>query len=706
MTAGTTKRIQQSLFHSVKQPLLFVENTVYTKRYRVRCFSPCSKEIYMSDTIKIHSALAEAMSARSYDTMTPVQEAVLKIENPDADLLVSAQTGSGKTLAFGLSIATTLLTDNSHFDRPHAPLALIIAPTRELALQVRKELEWLYARTGAQFASCVGGMDPRAERRILETGAHIVVGTPGRLRDHIERGALRLAEVQAVVLDEADEMLDMGFREDLTFILDKAPVSRRTLLFSATVPAQIAKLARTYQKDALQLSVSSKKTQHLDINYHAIKIQPSDRDKAIMNLLRYHDVTGAIVFCNTRAAVTHLASRLNNRGFSVVALSGELSQKERNFALQSMRDGKANVCVATDVAARGIDLPNLDLVIHADLPQSDEAMLHRSGRTGRAGRKGISVVLIPNRNFKRVERMFQNNGIQASWMTPPTADSIIEKDRVKLLQSELLTAPLDQSDAEIVQKIIEKFSPEIVASAFVRSQMAGKSAPEDLNISGSTGPADFSKSTWFELSVGHRDNAEPRWLVAMLCRIGNMDKSVIGDIQIHNSTTFIEIAANGVEQLVSEIKPDYLLEGKIDIKKMSQAPERIPMSRDKKFSSSRRGAPAGRSERSNSNQNFKNKNDRYSKPNHRKENKDIDTGEFKSSEKKAKSNKSHISEADKPKKQDTYSTKLKLRGSGRNEDKPVRSRSAKPSDRNRPNNNNSARKPAGGKAPLRRRRAD
>ena len=682
----------------------------------MRCLPPCSKETHMSDPIKIHSALAEAMSARSYDTMTPVQEAVLDIEQPDADLLVSAQTGSGKTLAFGLSIATTLLQEDTEFSRPKLPVALIIAPTRELALQVRKELEWVYARTKAQFASCVGGMDPRAERRTLESGAHIVVGTPGRLRDHIERGALRLSDIKAVVLDEADEMLDMGFREDLTFILEKAPVSRRTLLFSATVPAQIAKMARTYQKEAIRISVSSKTTQHLDISYHALKIQPSDRDKSIINLLRYHDVSGAIVFCNTRAAVTHLASRLNNRGFSVVALSGELSQKERNFALQSMRDGKADVCVATDVAARGIDLPNLDLVIHADLPQSDEAMLHRSGRTGRAGRKGISVVLIPNRNFKRVEKMFQSNGIQPSWVTPPSAEQIIEKDRANLLKSELLTAPMDESDADIIQKIIEKYSPEAIASAFVRSQMAGKSAPEELSASGSAGPADFSASTWFELSVGHRDNAEPRWLVAMLCRIGNMDKSLIGDIQIHNSTTYIEIAANGVKQLLAEIKPEFLLEGKIDIKQMSTPPERIPMVRERKFSSSRRGGGSAGAPRSDARQKSRQNSRENSRENSRQNTRsrdDRDQG-FKSEKKrfeksdsegfgnKRKPKKPSFSDADGPRKPKESSPTLKLRTSGKKE--TSRGGSSGQPDKNR--GNKTARRIGGGKAPLRRRRSD
>ena len=674
----------------------------------MRCLPTCSKETHMSDPIKIHSALAEAMSARSYDTMTPVQEAVLEIERPDADLLVSAQTGSGKTLAFGLSIATTLLQENTEFSRPKLPVALIIAPTRELALQVRKELEWVYVRTKAQFASCVGGMDPRAERRTLESGVHIVVGTPGRLRDHIERGALSLSDIKAVVLDEADEMLDMGFREDLTFILEQAPVSRRTLMFSATVPAQIAKMARKYQKEAIQISVSSRKTQHLDISYHAVKIQPSDRDKAIINLLRYHGLSGTIVFCNTRAAVTHLASRLNNRGFSVVALSGELSQKERNFALQSMRDGKADVCVATDVAARGIDLPNLDLVIHADLPQSDEALLHRSGRTGRAGRKGISVVLIPNRNFKRVERMFQSNGIQPSWVTPPSADQIIEKDRANLLKSELLTAPIDGSEAEIIQKIIEKHSPEAVASAFVRSQMAGKSAPEELLVSGSSGPADFSASTWFELSVGHRDNAEPRWLVAMLCRIGNLDKSLIGDIQIHNSTTFIEIAANGVKQLLSEIEPEFLLEGKIDIKQMSNPPERIPMARERKFSSSRRGGGSTSSTRTdrrqNSRQNTKSGDDKGQS--FKLEKKRFEKLGSEGFGNKRKSKKVTFSDTDGSRKQKNSSPTLKLRTSGKKEDKASRAGLESHPDQNRLKKNKKSRRIGGGKAPLRRRRSD
>ncbi|MEQ9245303.1 MAG: DEAD/DEAH box helicase, partial [Nitratireductor sp.] len=198
----------------------------------------------MTEFEGIVPALGRALDKRGYTELTQVQKAVLELEPEGADALVSAQTGSGKTVAFGIALAPSLLDGAESFDRAAAPLGLAVAPTRELALQVKRELEWLYAETGAVIASCVGGMDIRTERRALERGAHIVVGTPGRLCDHIRRNALDMSDLRAVVLDEADEMLDLGFREDLEFILQSAPTGRRTLMFSATVPPTIAALAK------------------------------------------------------------------------------------------------------------------------------------------------------------------------------------------------------------------------------------------------------------------------------------------------------------------------------------------------------------------------------------------------------------------------------------------------------------------------------
>ncbi|MFN3307532.1 MAG: DEAD/DEAH box helicase, partial [Candidatus Kapaibacteriota bacterium] len=213
----------------------------------------------------VHPALDRALVNKGYAEPTPVQAAVLEVEYAERDLLVSAQTGSGKTVAFGLAAAPTLLGDKPIFGPGGAPLCLAIAPTRELAMQVAAELTWLYADSGAKIATCVGGMDARREARALSLGVHIVVGTPGRLKDHIDRGNLDLSELKVAVLDEADEMLDMGFREDLEHILDQAPAERRTLLFSATIAREIVTLAKRYQKDAVRIDATDKSRQHADI---------------------------------------------------------------------------------------------------------------------------------------------------------------------------------------------------------------------------------------------------------------------------------------------------------------------------------------------------------------------------------------------------------------------------------------------------------
>ncbi|MER8867172.1 DEAD/DEAH box helicase [Mesorhizobium sp. M0751] len=540
----------------------------------------------MSNFEAIVPALAKALEKRGYVELTPVQKAVLELGQADA--LVSAQTGSGKTVAFGLALAPTLLDGAERFSHAAAPLALAVAPTRELALQVTRELEWLYELTGATVASCVGGMDMRTERRALERGAHIVVGTPGRLRDHITRNSLDMSALKAVVLDEADEMLDLGFREDLEFILDAAPAERRTLMFSATVPRSIATLAKGYQRDAVRISASGEEKQHLDIEYRALSVAQADRENAIINVLRFYEAKNALVFCNTRAAVNHLTARFNNRNFSVVALSGELSQNERSHALQAMRDGRAKVCIATDVAARGIDLPNLELVIHADLPTNPETLLHRSGRTGRAGRKGVSALIVLNNARKRTERLLQSAGLAATWASPPSADDVIRRDDERILADPVFSEPVKDEERGFVQALLDQHGPEQVAAAFVRMCRSSRSAPEDLPDVAPFRPSgekfarrdeapsrrdDFGDSVWFSLSVGRRQNAEPRWLIPMLCRTGGISKREIGAIKMQPEETFVQIAADWAERFLAAIGPDRKLQGNIAVKRLDGTPD-------------------------------------------------------------------------------------------------------------------------------------
>ncbi len=509
----------------------------------------------------ILAPIARALEAKGYEDLTPVQSAVIEDAADGRDLLVSAQTGSGKTVAFGMAIAPTLLGDAETLPPAGAPLALVIAPTRELAMQVQRELTWLYAEMGAQTAAGVGGMDQRTERRALERGAHIVVGTPGRLRDHITRGALDTSALRAVVLDEADEMLDLGFREDLEFILDAAPEDRRTLLFSATVPRQIAELAKTFQRDALRVTAVSSGSQHADIDYKLMSVPAAERENAVINTLLWYESTNTIVFASTREAVKHLSARLHNRGFDVVTLSGELTQAERTNALQSMRDGRARICVATDVAARGIDLPNLDLVIHADLPMNAETLLHRSGRTGRAGRKGTCVVIAPAHRKRVALSILRTAKVEAELLSPPSAADIDARYREHILSAETLSAPASEDEAPLVAQLLERHAPEAIAAAYVRLQLAARPVPEDVTVTpldeaGSREPRSresFAGGTWFKVTVGRKQRAEPRWLLPMICKAGGVTKSAVGSIRIFDTETIFEVAADKVDSFLRNV---------------------------------------------------------------------------------------------------------------------------------------------------------
>ena len=494
--------------------------------------------------------LREALADRGYGAPTPVQAAVVAPDAQGRDLVVSAQTGSGKTVAFGMALAQGVLEAAGSLPLVERPLALVIAPTRELALQVSRELGWLYGKAGLGIATCVGGMDPGKERRALRGGPGIVVGTPGRLRDHLERGSLDLSGLVGVVLDEADEMLDMGFRDDLEEILDASPDARRTLLFSATMPRAIVRLAQRYQTDALRLELVGEDRGHGDIAYQAIAVAPSEIENAVVNLLRFHDAETAICFCATRDAVRRLHATLQNRGFDVVALSGEHSQSERNQAMQALRDKRARVCVATDVAARGLDLPTLSLVIHVEIPRDAETLQHRSGRTGRAGKKGTAAIVVPYNRRKRVEGMLRGAKIPAEWMAAPSPDAIRAKDRERLLETLTTLPEFDEGDRALAQDLLARLAPEDIAAALVRAHRSKLPEPEELLADTPEARAKdkadrhrpgFEDVVWYRIGIGRRQNAEPRWILPLLCRRGHITRNEIGAIRIGPDETFFQI---------------------------------------------------------------------------------------------------------------------------------------------------------------------
>jgi ATP-dependent RNA helicase DeaD len=401
-------------------------------------------------------------------------------------------------------------------------------------------------------------MDPRREARQLAGGAHVVVGTPGRLRDHLDRKNLDLSATLAVVLDEADEMLDMGFREELEAILGAAPEGRRTVLFSATLPRPILELARNYTREPARVAATPPEEAHGDIAFRAHVVAERERELAVVNVLRRLEPRSALVFRATREAAHHTGASLAERGFEAVTISGELTQAERLRALKSLRDGRARVLVATDVAARGLDLPGIDLVLHADLPRDPEALQHRSGRTGRAGNKGLAVLLSsPSERF-RLERLLRTARIRAEWAPLPTSEEIRAVDDERLGEEVArLAGEATEEELAVARRLLDERAPLLVAAALVRRERARRPAPEELPetaraarevpVAAARTPRKLKahqreEGVWFRLTVGREKKADPRWILPLLCRRGEVTRDEIGKIVVLAHETRFEIA--------------------------------------------------------------------------------------------------------------------------------------------------------------------
>ncbi|HEX4457034.1 MAG TPA: DEAD/DEAH box helicase, partial [Polyangia bacterium] len=495
--------------------------------------------------------LAAALTEREYKQPTPVQARVL--DAADADLLVSSQTGSGKTVAFGLVIGKKLLGADEKFEQKDKARALVVAPTRELAAQVQRELGWLFGRTSARIVSFTGGTDLRLDARNLKRGVDIAVGTPGRLVDLIDRKALDLSGIEVVVLDEADEMLDLGFREGLETILKATPDVRRTLLFSATLPPGIRTLARQFQKDAVALDPRSSSKVHEDITHVAHLCADGDRLAALVNVLRLADDDRAIVFCRTRENVSELHTQLTARGFAATAISGDRAQEDRTRALEALRRGKVRVLVATNVAARGLDLPDVGLVVHADLPENAEALTHRSGRTGRAGNKGVNTFIVEMSARRRAERLFRDAHLKLQWTAPPDAAAVTAHDRGNLVAAltDAIGQPQPADMTTLAEQLLGDHDAVAVVAVLMDRALAGRPAgeklkPVRLEQSSAAGPsrggAVSAGFVLFEVNLGSADNADAKWILPLVCRRGGITRREVGAIRIARDRTYVEVA--------------------------------------------------------------------------------------------------------------------------------------------------------------------
>lgn len=369
------------------------------------------------------------LESLGYTTMTPIQAAALPAALDGRDLIGQAKTGSGKTAAFGLPALNKVNVSDFSIQ------VLVISPTRELSNQVADELRRLARfQANLKVVTLCGGVPMRPQINSLEHGAHVVVGTPGRLRDHIEKGHLDLSQVHTVVLDEADRMLEMGFVEEMIHILNFTPKNRQTLLFSATFPADIADLSRRFQKNPLQVAVESHHDmatidQRFYICHHKEKLE------SLVKLLTFNAFEHGLIFCNTKKLVQEVTDYLEDRGFSALGLHGDMEQREREQVLIQFKHHSANFLVATDVAARGIDIAALPVVINYELPYEQDTYVHRIGRTARAGLEGVAITLFTEKESYKLARLGEHQG-QA--LTYESID-LIPNTRTKRVQPKYIT---------------------------------------------------------------------------------------------------------------------------------------------------------------------------------------------------------------------------------------------------------------------------
>jgi ATP-dependent RNA helicase DeaD len=428
----------------------------------------------------VPAPLASALRRRGFSALTAVQRAVLEAECEGRDLRISSQTGSGKTVALGLALARPFLAAPAS---PAGPSALVIVPTRELAAQVREELRWLYAEIpGLRVEVVTGGTDLGRERRRLAEKPALVVGTPGRLLDHLRAGALDCSAIRHVVLDEADQMFDMGFRDELDAIVEALPAERSSHLLSATFPPPVRQLADRFQRDPLRLEGTRLGAAHEDIVHVAHLVRPHEAYAALVNLLLLGEGARCLVFVRRRVDTAELAERLAGDGFVALPLSGDLAQAQRNRTLHAFRTGSVPILVATDVAARGIDVPDIATVIHLEPPSDAEAYTHRSGRTGRAGRKGLSLLLVPTYARRRVEAVLAAARVRVEWQPAPTPASVhraLEKRHRRRLRARLEQGAVELDEARIAHatELLEGRDPVAVVATLV--QLAAPSLPRE-----------------------------------------------------------------------------------------------------------------------------------------------------------------------------------------------------------------------------------
>ena len=493
----------------------------------------------------------EAIRAKGFETPSPIQKLTIPVlldTEKTNDIIAQAQTGTGKTAAFGLPILERL--------RPlkGTTQALILVPTRELALQVTEEILSLNTQRKLSVSPIYGGASMSEQLRRLSKGIDIVVGTPGRILDHLRRGTLDIKELKYLILDEADEMLNMGFIEDVEEILANANENRRILLFSATMPERIVHLSKKYMRDTELLKVPAQEitTELTDQIY--FEVRDSDKFDALTRIMDVEPEFYGIVFCRTKVGVDELVSRLAERGYAAEGLHGDVSQAQREKILRRFKKKAANILVATDVAARGIDINNLTHVINYSLPQDSESYVHRIGRTGRAGNTGTAITFISHSEYRQFGSLRREIKVDIKKETLPSAQDVIEIKKTKIrddmdeiVQSEQYVKYMDMAG-----EMLRRLDPEVALASLLKlafkNELEESSYPEIRSIN-----VDRKGTARLFLSIGRADGFDPRKLCEMLKRECGLTDRKIDDVRIMDNCSFVTIPFSDAREAIRRL---------------------------------------------------------------------------------------------------------------------------------------------------------
>jgi len=495
--------------------------------------------------------IARAIAEKGFEMATPIQARAIPILLAGRDLIGQAQTGTGKTAAFGLPVIQRMDVEQK------VTQALILAPTRELAVQVASGLYDLGKHTGLRIVPVYGGQPIDRQFRALRAGAQIVVGTPGRVLDHLRRGSLSLANVTMCVLDEADEMLALGFAEDLDAILAELPEQRQLAFFSATMPRRIIELTKKFLRDPEHVSIEAGRRTLDTTNQTYYEVPPGKKQEALARILDMESPGSTIVFCRTRQETSDLTETLRIRGYDAEALHGDMNQNERDRVMRRFRDGGADLLIATDVAARGLDIDSVTHVINYDIPWDVEQYIHRIGRTGRAGRTGDAITLVEGRERRQLKVIEQMIGTQIKPARIPTAADIAARRRDIFRDSLRQTLEARNFDGHLitVEELSEMFDPAEVAAAAIQmlwQSQHSTAAEEAEEMAADYEQPEVGMSRIF-VGMGRMDGLRPADLVGAIANEAGLAAKAIGVIDILDRTAFVEVPAPEARNVIEAL---------------------------------------------------------------------------------------------------------------------------------------------------------